>query len=427
MTGQHDAASDGKVIVASSDTHVGPRPADLRGYCEQRYLDDFDAFASTIPAFVETRSSNYELEWDRFLGDWHHDVTARLGELDRDGVAAEVVFHGSQNGQPLPFHTNDLGVLPEGDDARHLELAAAGLRIYNRWLADFCSVQPERHAGLAHLPLWDMDATVREVEWARARGPARHQLPRTKARALPTTTTRTGSRCGARAKPNAMPLDTHSGNRSAVDGLAAYDGPGARRMWSMDMSMFTTCGLAWMLVGGVFDRHPALQMGLTEIIGGGLSEWLPNKLLELDEMCRSKFFQAEELHLDKLPSESFVSNCFIGASFMSRREARAAVEHGYEQQFLWGSDFPHRESTYPWSLDSLRMTMDGLDPDTIRRFAGGNLIEVFGLDEAKLQVVADRIGPTLGELRDPVDVEDVPFDDVKKDFTLGFRKGLAWL
>ena len=35
-----------------------------------------------------------------------------------------------------------------------------GRHIYNAWLADFVSVEPERHIGLAQLPMWDIDASV---------------------------------------------------------------------------------------------------------------------------------------------------------------------------------------------------------------------------------------------------------------------------
>ena len=43
------------------------------------------------------------------------------------------------------------------------ELATVGVRIYNDWLADFCSVEPARHVGLAHLPMWDPVAATAEL------------------------------------------------------------------------------------------------------------------------------------------------------------------------------------------------------------------------------------------------------------------------
>ena len=79
-----------------------------------------------------------------------------------------MIFHGSQNGEPIPFQS--FGPFLGYENADNLELLGVGYHIYNQWLADFCSVEPERHVGLAHLPMWDIDAAVREAEWARAAG-----------------------------------------------------------------------------------------------------------------------------------------------------------------------------------------------------------------------------------------------------------------
>ncbi len=87
--------------------------------------------------------------------------------MDRAGVAASVVYHGGLNGQSIPFSTT--GLIAWGD-SRYNHLEPVGVRIYNRWLADFVSEAPHRHAGIAHLPISDPEACVREVEWAAAAG-----------------------------------------------------------------------------------------------------------------------------------------------------------------------------------------------------------------------------------------------------------------
>ena len=37
------------------------------------------------------------------------------------------------------------------------------IRVYNEWLADFCSTHPERFAGLASIPNAPIDAAIAEV------------------------------------------------------------------------------------------------------------------------------------------------------------------------------------------------------------------------------------------------------------------------
>ena len=90
----------------------------------------------------------------------HHDPAARLADYDHDGVAAGVMFHGSMNMEPIPFISSGLGKAKTYDDR---DLAGVGMKIYNRWLADFVAGSPHRHIGLAYLPMWDVDAAVAEV------------------------------------------------------------------------------------------------------------------------------------------------------------------------------------------------------------------------------------------------------------------------
>ena len=43
-------------------------------------------------------------------------MQARLRDLDNDGVAAEVMFHDSQNGEPIPFQLDTLLMRGTGQD-----------------------------------------------------------------------------------------------------------------------------------------------------------------------------------------------------------------------------------------------------------------------------------------------------------------------
>src|SRR4051812_48687574 len=157
-TGATATATD-RVVVVSADTHIGPLLQEqLRPYCPQKYLGQFDEFAGQAKAAMqmmlgtdttpESRSGSGG-DLDAFRRNWqtagHHDMHARLADLDRDGIAAEVIFFGSQNTEPMPF-MSFFG--PEDP-----ELAPVGGHMYNKFLADVCAIQPERQVGLAHLPI----------------------------------------------------------------------------------------------------------------------------------------------------------------------------------------------------------------------------------------------------------------------------------
>ena len=163
--------TDRPMVIVSSDCHIGPRLVeDLRPHCPKELLAQFDAFANASDRphgrYVEqTGDDSGELApWRNRWTAGHHDPVARRRDLDFEGVAAEVIFHGSQNDQPIPFQSSMLGT-PEDP-----ELAAAGIRIYNAWLAELCAAEPHRHVGLAHLPMWDVDAATEELRWAAGAG-----------------------------------------------------------------------------------------------------------------------------------------------------------------------------------------------------------------------------------------------------------------
>src|SRR5262245_28566417 len=165
-----DAGSE-PVVVVSNDTHIGPRLVeDFRPYCPSSHLDEFDRFAAETAAQLQATINSFNGGGFvhhpnlRTLG--HYDSAARLADYDYDGIAAGVMFHGSMNMEPIPFLGGGIGI-ERGVDR---ELVAVGQHIYNEWLSDFVSQAPHRHIGLAMVPIWDLDATVDEVEWAHDAG-----------------------------------------------------------------------------------------------------------------------------------------------------------------------------------------------------------------------------------------------------------------
>jgi hypothetical protein len=80
---------------------------------------------------------------------------------------------------------------------------------------------------------------------------------------------------------------------------------------------------------------------------------------------------------------------------------------------LWGSDYPHSEGTFQvpdnWDEPSqsklaLRHAFSNAPAEAISAMIGGNAVEAYGFDRAKLEAVAEDIGaPTLKELVKPID------------------------
>jgi predicted TIM-barrel fold metal-dependent hydrolase len=397
-----------KLVVVSSDTHIGPRlKEDLRHYCPARARADFDELVATREA-AAANAAGGSLAFGahpntRTAG--HHDMHARLRDMDHDGVAAEVIFHGSQNGEPMPFLPPLLGNNATFDFDR--DLAADGVRIYNRWLADACSVEPERHVGLAHVPMWDIDAATREVEWAATAGLRGVNFPAPRHGVYLEYNDRAWEPFWSACESHGMTLATHVG--VASPGRAS--GPESLALTSIeDGGYFARRAIWWMIFGGVFERHPRLKLVITESPG----EWWAYTMVELDStwLSQAEWNTALREQVPRRPSEYCEANVFVGASFLAPFEAATAVEHGYASQLLWGSDYPHLEGTWQYRDDDAepvtraaqRNTFCALPADATRAILGRNALRVYGLDEAALTRVAARIAaPTIDELAQPID------------------------
>ena len=401
--------TDEPMVVVSVDTHAGPRLVeDLRPYCPAAHVEDFDRFAGEADALLANIAgfADFLLKHPNQGTDGHFDSAARLADYDYDGVAAGVIFHGSQNFVPLPFGPLFLGARPADP-----ELAAVGLQIYNRWLADFVTQAPHRHVGLAYVPMGDIDEAIAQVEWAHDHGLKGVNFPAFIDGEVLEYNNPAWDPLWAVCEERRMPLVTHVG----AAGKAKYDGPEMAAIRAVETGTFYSHRAVWWLIfGGVFERFPALKHVITETPGN----WFPGLSLELDAIW-DMFSTQKEMNAafyDKVPrkpSEYMNRNLFFGASFASPYEAEQAVLHGFQSQLMWGSDYPHLEGTFVHPDDdgmpsvtklALRNTFCAIPPEQTRQMVGDNAIEVYDLDRAALEAVAVSIGAqTADELTTPID------------------------
>jgi predicted TIM-barrel fold metal-dependent hydrolase len=404
-------------VVVSCDTHIGPRLVeDLRPYCPKGQIEAFDAYAGEIQerreaavaakARMSFAGKEMGADWgvrvDNLKTPGHFDMHARIADLDADGVAAEVMFHDSQNGEPVPFQTDTL-LMRGANLSQDFDLLRVGQRIYNQWLADACSIEPERHVGLMHLPMWDVDAAIEELEWARSVGLKGINFPTPKPFLEPYNSPSWDPFFSA-CEDLGVTLCNHGGA-----GASGGAFPGAMSIAKFEISMMARiCPMDQLVFGGVFERHPGLKLVLTESPGA----WWNTVLKEMDSIYLTdthSYGPTERERVPRLPSEYAAEQVFIGASFHSRFEAEDAIANGYEDRVIWGSDYPHFEGTYqydavgpngePMTWASWRFHYAGLPDEKVRAFLGGNAMAAYDLDHAALTKVAARINaPTHDDL-----------------------------
>ena len=306
------------VIIVSADSHVGPRlREDLRGYCPARRLDDYDALIAQTGPIVNGQA----LLGHPNAGPGHYDPAARLADMDSDGVAAEVIYHGSQNGEPLPWGGSakfGIGTF-DAFDSSLLELTELGCDIYDRWLADFRSADPKRLLGLFHIPAWDIGKSAEVVKRAAAAGLTGVNFPVCGRAGIRPYNDPAWDPFWAACVENGITLHTHGNGAPIFDSAT---GPGAEEIIISDVGGWTSRRAAhYLIYGQVFDRFPGLTLVITEIE----EQWYQSTQWALDSQYRR--FGHTPLKKD-LPSAYFPTNVYMGASFMSPTQAVEASRDG---------------------------------------------------------------------------------------------------
>ena len=82
-------------------------------------------------------------------------------------------------------------------------------------------------------------------------------------------------------------------------------------------------------------------------------------------------------------------------------------------RIMWGSDFPHLEGCWPFSRQHLRLAFAGVPEDEVRLMVGRNAADVYGFDWPLLDTLADRHGPTVAEVAEPLDRDDIPDESLR--------------
>lgn len=410
-----------RLMIFSCDSHVGGPPQVYRDYIDPRYRDALDALSAENDLWSgQTYWAGFQRgeSLDRY---GVFDARRLLEEMDADGVAGQLLLNG-HGLATTPFFSISNDVYPP-------ELRAAGGKAFHRWLLDFAAEGDGRLAPVADPgPCLDLEAAVQELKWVAEAGFVGVFMPGTvHDPALPELYDSYFDPFWAACEEFDLALVIHAAFGSQQGRILDMLRQKSRmkeelilknpEFASLDVSSLTSGellelgggapdtmtarfgatalhtgrrALAHLMVGGVFDRFPALKVVLIELRG----DWLPATLAHLDARVGSV-----SPWLELKPSEYFQRNCWIAPS--SPRPSEVALRHGIGiDKFLFATDYPHPEGTWPDTFQWLRATFRDVPEDELRLMLGENAVGCLGLDPAKLRAAADRIGPRPAEIYD---------------------------
>jgi predicted TIM-barrel fold metal-dependent hydrolase len=382
-----------RYTIISADTHAGGSHAQYREHLDPAYHDEFDAWRGRYKnPFKDLRDTS-----DR-IRNW--DSERRWGDMERDGVVAEVIF---PNTIP-PFFPSFVLFAPPPAAGDEYARRRAGIQAHNRWMADFVAECPERRGGIGQIFVNDLDDAVEDARWIKdhdLRGGVLLPNFGPDITWLKPYFDRSYDPLWAALQDLDIPINLHGGTGSPVYGDPF--GVGGLVQLS-EVTFYSQRPLVHMLLGGVFERFPRLKVVITELG----CWWVPELLTKLDTIIGNlrggttgELRFAEGTVTPMLPSEYFARNCWIGASQPRVVDAEAGRTLPADR-FMWGNDYPHDEGTYPFTRETLRVAFEGAPEAEMRAVLAGNAAKLYGFDLDKLAPLAAQHGPTVAEIAEPL-------------------------
>jgi len=299
------------------------------------------------------------------------DAAERLKDMDADGIVAEVIY---------PSLGMSLYRMPDA------ELQAACFRVYNDWIAEFASYAPDRLICAGLLSIWDIDGAVAEMRRCKELGLRTVMIPASPPDDIPYTEERFEP-IWKTAVELKLPISMHIGTNSGTQGKARDNvfsnamNPVGKSKVSQPQNFATSPQemqktLASLVIGGVLERHQDLRVILVE----GDAGWLPHLMYRLDHGYE-KYRAIQNTQLSRRPSQIVREQVYT--TFQEDPIGPLASTLYGSGNYMWASDFPHTETTWPHSRKVIEEIFEGIDENVKRRVCFENVARLFGI-EAKV-------------------------------------------
>ena len=190
--------------------------------------------------------------------------------------------------------------------------------------------------------------------------------------------------------------------RSASTSATAPRGEGRFQSW--EMAAFAAVApmqldepLAMMIFSGALERHPGMRLVLAECGIG----WVPYFVARMDQAGAKHIPKATDYQLKAKPSEIFRRQVY--ATFEEEPFGPQLIPILGPDNFMWASDYPHPDSTFPHSAAAIAEAFAGLDDALVRKVTADNCAGCIASHELIPLMNTDEHGATdslaVSELR----------------------------
>lgn len=282
------------------------------------------------------------------------DPVERIKDQEIDGVEAEVLY--TTLGMPL-FGLNDP------------DLQRSCFGVYNDWVAEFCSHNPKRLYGISLISLEDINAGIKELERT-----AKNGLRGAMIWGSPPEDKPYGSReydnFWQAASELQMPLSLHVITGKSKESKINFE---QISTFYMNIIHEVQRSLTQLIFGGVLERFPKLTIVSAENDTG----WFPHYMYRMDH-AYEKFNAMEKEPLPLKPSDYVRRQ--IWATFQDDPVGPATYKIFGENNYMWASDFPHTDSTWPESRQWIAKDFTGVPDEVTRKIVFDNAVKLYRMD-----------------------------------------------
>ncbi len=370
--------------IISADSHITEAPNTYVDYIDPKFRDVAPHVVSTedrgdiyviegmkrsIPmgliaaAGQKADELNMTATYDELHPSGYNSAT-RLADQERDGVSCEIIYPSV--GMVLCNHPD-------------LDYKRAAMRAYNRWIVDYCSIDPNRLLALGQSAIRTPAEGISDLEEMKQQGIRGVMMPGNPG--LEDYDSLIYDDFWKACVELQMVPSFHI-LTSSSDNLGGQRGP---KMAGF-LSIIRGCQdiMAMLVLGGVFDRHPDLKVVCAEADAG----WAPHFMYRMDHAFdRHRAWLTA--NIDTMPSDYFREHIYM--TFQDDWIAFQNANQMNWRRLLWANDFPHSDSTWPWSQKLLDDHAAHLTPEQQRAILCDNIAELYNIDTTVLPVGGDSL------------------------------------
>jgi predicted TIM-barrel fold metal-dependent hydrolase len=293
------------------------------------------------------------------------DPRERLKIMDAAGIDYAVLYPTVAGSAGQTF-----GRIEDAD----LELAC--VQAYNDWLVEEWASVSERFIPQCIAPLFPVEAAVKEVRRAVARGHRGVIYPSVpmELRNVPHINDAVYDPLWAACQELGVPICFHAGASSAIQ-IPAYEGYSptlAAALQAITQPASTVSVLVNLLISRILMRFPELKVVLAES-GLGWGAYL----LEYTDF-QAKGDQLPAHGYDLLPSEMFKRQCYL-VGWYDRAGIKTRSYIGTDN-ILWSAQFPLATSTWPATQDCIARSFDGVPENDRRKMLWENAAKLYKIN-----------------------------------------------